>query len=143
MIRGKHEAKTQAETPPNQAENPEEHAPPTTQTVEQVVRKQLAQALGGGRGMLEAAVPTIAFTVLFLTVHDLRLAIIVSVGCAGVLLAVRLVQRSTRSSCSTPCSASASARCSRGALPGEAGTRGSRRWRTSCLGCSTTSATQR
>jgi hypothetical protein len=45
--------------------------------------------------MLEAAVPTIAFTVLFLTVHDLRLAIIVSVGCAGVLLAVRLAQRST------------------------------------------------
>ena len=27
--------------------------------------------------------------------HDLRLAIIVSVACAGVLLAVRLVQRST------------------------------------------------
>ena len=70
-------------------------APPTTHTVEQVVRKQLSDALGGGRGMLEAAVPTIAFTVLFLTVHDLRLAIIVSVGCAGVLLAVRLAQRST------------------------------------------------
>lgn len=69
--------------------------PPTTHTVEQVVRKQLADALGGVRGMLEAAVPTIAFTVLFLTIHDLRLAIIVSVGCAGVLLAVRLVQRST------------------------------------------------
>lgn len=69
--------------------------PPTTHTVEQVVRKQLSNALGGVRGMLEAAVPTIAFTVLFLTIHDLRLAIIVSVGCAGVLLAVRLVQRST------------------------------------------------
>lgn len=69
--------------------------PPTTHTVEQVVRKQLSDALGGVRGMLEAAVPTIAFTVLFLTVHDLRLAIIVSVGCAGVLLAVRLAQRST------------------------------------------------
>jgi hypothetical protein len=68
---------------------------PTTHTVEQVVRKQLGDALGGARGMLEAAVPTIAFTVLFLTVHDLRLAIIVSVGCAGVLLAVRLAQRST------------------------------------------------
>ncbi len=70
-------------------------APATTHTVEEVVRKQLSQALGGGRGMLEAAVPTIAFTVLFLTLHDLRLAIIVSVACAGVLLAVRLVQRST------------------------------------------------
>lgn len=68
---------------------------PTTHTVEEVVRKQLSDALGGVRGMLEAAVPTIAFTVLFLTLHDLRLAIVVSVACAGVLLAVRLVQRST------------------------------------------------
>jgi len=70
-------------------------APATTHTVEEVVRKQLADALGGTRGMLEAAVPTIAFTVLFLTVHDLRLAIVVSVACAGVLLVVRLAQRST------------------------------------------------
>lgn len=67
----------------------------TTHTVEQVVRKQLAKALGGLRGMLEAAVPTIAFTVLFLTVHDLRLAIAVSLGCAAVLLVVRLARRST------------------------------------------------
>ena len=29
----------------------------TTHTVEQVVRKQLSDALGGARGMLEAAVP--------------------------------------------------------------------------------------
>lgn len=65
------------------------------QTVEAVVRHQLAKALGGRRGMLEAAVPTIAFTVLFLTMHDLRLAVLVSLGCALVLLLVRLVQRST------------------------------------------------
>jgi len=67
----------------------------TAGTVEQVVRKQLAEALGGGRGMLEAAVPTITFTVLFLTVHDLRLAIMVSLSAAGVLLVIRLVQRSS------------------------------------------------
>ena len=59
------------------------------------MRQQLSQALGGVRGMLEAAVPTIVFTILFLTVHDLRLAITVSVGVAAVLLAVRLVQRSS------------------------------------------------
>ena len=45
--------------------------------------------------MLEAAVPTLAFTLLFLTTKDLRLAITVSVGASLVLLAVRLVQRST------------------------------------------------
>jgi hypothetical protein len=71
------------------------HPEVSTQTVEQVIRRQLAQALGGARGMLEAAVPTIAFTVIFLTVHDLRLAVTVSVGCAGVLLVVRLAQGST------------------------------------------------
>lgn len=67
----------------------------TTHTVEEVVRKQLSDALGGVRGMLEAAVPTIAFTVVYLTRHDLRLAIYVSLSCAGVLLAVRMAQRSS------------------------------------------------
>jgi Protein of unknown function (DUF3159) len=67
----------------------------TTHTVEEVVRKQLSDALGGVRGMVEAAVPTIAFTVIYLTQHNLRLAIIVSLSCAGVLLVVRLAQRSS------------------------------------------------
>jgi hypothetical protein len=70
-------------------------AAPTTQTVEQVVRQQLSQALGGVRGMLEAAIPTIMFTVVFLTRHDLRLAIVLSLVTAGVLLVVRVVQRSS------------------------------------------------
>jgi hypothetical protein len=67
----------------------------TTHTVEEVVRKQLSTALGGARGMAEAAVPTVVFTVVFLTQHDLRLAIILSLSCAAVLLVVRLVQRSS------------------------------------------------
>ena len=52
----------------------------TTETVEEVVRRQLATALGGRRGMLEAAVPTIVFTALWLTTRELRLALVVSVG---------------------------------------------------------------
>src|SRR6185295_19119381 len=67
----------------------------STHTVEEVVRKQLSDALGGVRGMLEAAVPTAAFTVVFLTSHELPLAIYVSIGCAAVLLLVRLAQRSS------------------------------------------------
>lgn len=67
----------------------------TTGTVEEVVRGQLAKALGGRRGMLEAAVPTAAFTVLFLTTHELKPSILIAVGCAAVLLVVRLWQRST------------------------------------------------
>lgn len=66
-----------------------------TETVESVVRAQLAKALGGRRGMLEAAVPTIAFTISYLSTKNLQLALIVSVSAALVLLAVRLVQRST------------------------------------------------
>jgi hypothetical protein len=64
-------------------------------TVEEVVRAQLSTALGGRRGMREAAVPTLAFTLLFLTTRDLRVAVSVSVVTALVLLVVRLVQRST------------------------------------------------
>jgi hypothetical protein len=67
----------------------------TVDTVEAVVRRQLATALGGRRGMVEAAVPTLLFTIVWLTTHDIRLALLVSVGAAGVLLVVRLVQRST------------------------------------------------
>jgi hypothetical protein len=65
------------------------------ETVESVVRAQLAKALGGKRGMLEAAVPTIAFTVTYLSTKDLRTALVLSVSAALVLLVVRLVQRST------------------------------------------------
>ena len=69
--------------------------PATSATVEEVVRAQLARALGGRRGMLEAAVPTAVFTLLFLTTHELKVALGVSVGCAVLLLVLRIVQRST------------------------------------------------
>lgn len=73
------------------------HPQPTAsvETVEAVVRAQLSKALGGRRGMVEAAVPTIMFTALWLTTRELTLALVVSGGAALVLLAVRLVQRST------------------------------------------------
>ena len=57
------------------------------ETVEAVVRAQLAKALGGRRGMAEAAT--------WLVTKDMRLAISISVGAAVVLLLIRLVQRST------------------------------------------------
>ena len=73
----------------------ETRTPVGAETVEQVVRAQLSKALGGRRGMLEAAVPTLAFTVLFVGTKDLRLAVAVSVAVAVALLVVRLVHRST------------------------------------------------
>ena len=68
---------------------------PTEATVEEVVRGQLAKALGGRRGMLEAAVPTLIFTIVYLTTKDLRVALPASIAVAVVLLVVRLVQRTT------------------------------------------------
>ncbi|WP_166427194.1 DUF3159 domain-containing protein [Nonomuraea mesophila] len=64
-------------------------------TVEAAVRAQLAKAFGGVRGIIEAAVPTIAFTVSWLTTEDLKLSLIISVALAVLLLVVRIVQRST------------------------------------------------
>ena len=59
------------------------------------MRSQLSKALGGRRGMVEAAVPTILFTLIWLTVRDLRTALVVGVAAALVMLVVRLVQRSS------------------------------------------------
>ncbi|GGO69240.1 DUF3159 domain-containing protein [Nocardioides deserti] len=72
-----------------------EQEQPTVETVESVVRAQLAKALGGRRGMVEAAVPTILFTALWLTTRELVLALTISVAAAVAMLVVRLVQRST------------------------------------------------
>ena len=68
---------------------------PTVHTVESVVRSQLSKALGGRRGMVEAAVPTLLFTVMWLSTRNLHLALGISFGAAVLLLVVRLAQRST------------------------------------------------
>jgi hypothetical protein len=68
-------------------------APVDFATVEELVRHRLSVALGGRRGMVEGAVPTLGFTVTYLIGHNLRLGLSVGIGLALVLLAVRLVQR--------------------------------------------------
>ncbi|WP_110238595.1 DUF3159 domain-containing protein [Nocardioides gilvus] len=73
--------------------------PGDVETVEALVRRQLGQALGGRRGMVEAAVPTILFTLTWLIGRDLRTALVVSVGAAVILLAIRVVQRSSVQFC--------------------------------------------
>ena len=64
-------------------------------TVEAVVRRQMAAALGGRRGMLEAALPGLAFTLAWLIAKDIRLALISGAALAAVALVWRLVERST------------------------------------------------
>ena len=65
------------------------------ETVEEIVRARLATALGGRRGMLEGAAPTIGFTATYLLGDDLQQSLLVGGALAVVLLVVRLVQRST------------------------------------------------
>jgi hypothetical protein len=63
-------------------------------TVEHVVRAKLAEALGGPRGIVESAVPTIAFTLSYLvSSHNLRLSLTIAIALAVLLLVVRVVQR--------------------------------------------------
>jgi len=64
-------------------------------TVEEAVRAQLAKALGGARGVVEAAIPTIGFTVSWIASKELRLSLGIGAGLAVILLVVRLAQRST------------------------------------------------
>ncbi len=64
-------------------------------TVEAVLRGQLSRALGGRRGMVEAALPTVTFTFTYVATKELRIAIIASLTLALTLFAVRLVQRSS------------------------------------------------
>ena len=65
------------------------------ETVEQLVRGQLAKALGGRRGIIESAVPTALFTISWIISHDLKASLVISVVATVALLVVRLAQRST------------------------------------------------
>ena len=69
------------------------------ETVEALVRSQMATALGGRRGMVEAGVPGVLFTVIWLSTRDLRAALIGSLVVAILALGLRLVQRSTPQFC--------------------------------------------
>jgi hypothetical protein len=70
-----------------------ELSPP--QTVEQLVRTRLSQQMGGPRGSLEAAAPTVIFVIAWTAAHDFRLAVTITGAAILVLLALRLVQRQT------------------------------------------------
>ncbi|GAA3520511.1 DUF3159 domain-containing protein [Nocardioides daeguensis] len=71
------------------------NAPIGIDTVEALVRKQLASALGGRRGMAEAAIPGVAFTAVWLSTKELQWALVGSLVIAGLALVARVVQRSS------------------------------------------------
>jgi hypothetical protein len=61
--------------------------------VEEFVRYQLSNSLGGARGMIESALPFIAFTIAWVLARQLYPAIAAAVGTAILLAVIRLVQR--------------------------------------------------
>lgn len=73
---------------------PEQRPVADIATVEELVRQRLSEAFGGVRGIVEAAIPTITFTVCYLTTRELKLSLIVATALTAVLLVVRVVQRS-------------------------------------------------
>ena len=72
---------------------PADPAAVAPRTVEALVRRQLTDALGGRRGVVESAIPTVGFTLTWVTVSQLRPALLVAGAAAVLLLVVRLVQR--------------------------------------------------
>lgn len=61
--------------------------------VEEFVRHQLSESLGGVRGMLEAALPFVAFTLAWLVQRQLYPALGAALATAVVLAVIRLAQR--------------------------------------------------
>ena len=71
-----------------------DHRPPKDfRYVEEFVRYQLAQSLGGPRGLVEAALPFVAFTITWAIGHALYPALGAALGVAVLLGVVRLIQR--------------------------------------------------
>ena len=64
-------------------------------TVESLIRERLSSALGGARGSLETALPTVAFVAAWTWRHDLKFAVAASAAIVLVLLVIRLATRQT------------------------------------------------
>jgi hypothetical protein len=64
-------------------------------TVESLIRERLSSALGGARGSFETALPTVAFVVAWVWLHEVTVAVGASVAIVLALLIVRLIMRQT------------------------------------------------
>ncbi|ADU48443.1 DUF3159 domain-containing protein [Intrasporangium calvum] len=62
-------------------------------TVEELLRDKLSEAIGGWRGALESAVPTLVFAITWVALRDLKQSLLAAGACVVVLLVVRLLQR--------------------------------------------------
>lgn len=73
----------------------EQRATPDADTVEALIRHRLSSALGGWRGSVETALPTIVFVAVWTVTQNVTTAAVAALGLALVLALVRVVQRSS------------------------------------------------
>jgi hypothetical protein len=71
------------------------HVPDGATTVEEVVRHRLSEGVGGLRGSVEAALPTVAFVTCWSITHDVRTSVVSAAVCVLAALVVRVAQRQT------------------------------------------------
>lgn len=64
-----------------------------SETVEEIIRHRLSQAVGGWRGSLETALPTIAFVAGWTLTKEVRPSLIAAGVAAVILAGLRLAQR--------------------------------------------------
>ena len=64
-------------------------------TVETLIRERLSSAMGGARGSLETALPTVAFVAAWMWRHDVKIAVGASAVIVLILLLVRLASSQT------------------------------------------------
>ena len=56
-------------------------------------KELLEKALGGWRGLVDSALPSLLFVIIFVVQNDLNLALVTSVAAGVILLIIRLIER--------------------------------------------------
>lgn len=74
---------------------PQEAATTAPETVEALIRHRLSTALGGWRGSIETALPTVVFVGVWTATKDVVAAVVAALALAVVLALVRVLQRSS------------------------------------------------
>jgi len=81
--------------PAEPSADPARRAAPVFATVEELLRARLTTAIGGWRGALESALPTVAFVLVWTVRQDVRSAVLAAAVALVALAALRLARKET------------------------------------------------
>jgi len=82
-------------SPADPSGDPRRSVPPTWVTVEELLRARLSTAIGGWRGAVESALPTVAFVLVWTLRQDVRSAVVAAGVALVVLGGLRLARKET------------------------------------------------